>query len=131
MSLSGNGNHTQHPRSHFRSDVLTLAFRLTGAGAAAPVDKDAGHYGSLIESVTYDAEGVYTIVPNRKYQGAIEGVSVELVGTLEAQAKLTALDLTAPTMTLKVTKNADGVADDLEAADSVYITIDVRTKTRN
>ena len=133
VMLSNNGNMPQHDYRHTRPNVIRLAFRLTGAGADAggPVDKDAGQLGCAIYSVSRTSEGLYVITPNRKFNGAIEGVSIGLVGPTVVHAKLTELDLTAPTMTLKVYKMTDGSVDDLETTDSCYINIDVRTNVNN
>lgn len=132
VMLSNNGNSPQHDYRHSRPNVLRLAFRLTGAGAGAPVDKDAGKKGCAIYSISRTSEGLYVIVPNRKFNGTIESVSVGHVGDLaNVVLKLTALNLATPTMTLKVTKGADGLVDDLESTDSVYIAIDVRTNVQN
>lgn len=103
--MGNNGNRSKHQSWHARPSVLEIPFRLTGAGAAAPVDKDAGRFGSEIASITRSGVGTYVIVPNRKYNGAIEGLEIGHVGTTEnLNFKLTALNLATPTFTLKVTK---------------------------
>lgn len=132
------GNRESYEARFSRPDILFLTIRLTGAGAAALVDKGAGKFGSVVKSISRSSAGIYVVTLREKYNGTIEYMSPigVVAGTAGHITDFSTEDLDGTGLTIDATftiRNVDAAAAAADIANNadVYVMIGVRTHKRN
>lgn len=113
-----------------KSDAELLTMKFVGGAAGQPTLPEATLYGGgELSGVTWSATGQYACVLRRKYP-ELKSVDAYIVGaTAGLQARVTAVDVRAGTMTIQTEVGA--VATNAAATDTIYVRLIVRNSGRN